>query len=581
MPSRRQFLRGGLGAVAAGLLARPQLALGLDGPLILRGLPQNHPNPCPPTGALPVQQTRPIVGLRLAPESVVIDGLPFSATFTGDNYAFADFPFHTSQNSFPGGRPPDPTEDVPVVIVGGGLSGLTVAYLLRAHNPVLLELRDRFGGVSAGETWGGTPYSLGGAYFITPDEGSFLESFYHELGLDQVVRVDEGGFEVELNGRIDPRFMEGKGWPPDERDALRRYIEVVRSYTENYPDIPLPDRGDTQWIRELDRKTLKQDIEQKMGVPVPPRLAAAIQAYCYSSFGAGWEELSAAGGWNFLAAEEFGRWVLPGGNTYLVDQLWNRLTSFGITGVCGGRNLRGRCRVVDIRFVEGRRTQVTYRDAAGQFRSLLARKVVVCSAKMIAKYMIHRLDVIDRPKYEAMHNMQYAAYVVANVLLDQTLHRDFYDIFLLGNGDFPMSPAAFEAGSRVVDMLNGHFARQEPVPRSVLTLYWPLPWASARFTLLDDNAWQNYAESIAPQIRSMLGVLNVPVGSVRQVRLTRWGHAMPISRPGFIADGTADHVRRPMEGMIWFVNQDNWALPAVENCLLDAQQVAEQVRRGL
>ena len=56
---------------------------------------------------------------------------------------------------------------------------------------------------------------------------------------------------------------------------------------------------------------------------------------------------------------------------------------------------------------------------------------------------------------------------------------------------------------------------------------------------------------------------------------------MPIARPGFIADGDARRVQRPIANSIHFVNQDNWALPAVENSLLDAQRVAELIEQDL
>jgi len=66
--------------------------------------------------------------------------------------------------------------------------------------------------------------------------------------------------------------------------------------------------------------------------------------------------------------------------------------------------------------------------------------------------------------------------------------------------------------------------------------------------------------------------------AVRQVRFTRWGHAMPIARPGLIANGTAEVAHRPIGNNLYFANQDNWALPAVENSLLDAKAVTDKIR---
>jgi hypothetical protein len=110
-----------------------------------------------------------------------------------------------------------------------------------------------------------------------------------------------------------------------------------------------------------------------------------------------------------------------------------------------------------------------------------------------------------------------------------------------------------------------------------LTLYWPLPWASARFTLILDDPLLTYARRVAPQLRRMLALLEVPESAVRQVRISRWGHALPLARPGLIADGVCDLIRRPLDDRVYFVNQDNWSLPAVENSLLEAQTVASSV----
>ncbi len=117
-----------------------------------------------------VRQT-PLLEIPSSPASTVVDGIPFANWFFGDDYDNDHIPFHFIPDYFNGGPPPEPAEEIDVAVVGGGLSGLASAYLLRRHNTVLFELRDRFGGNAMGETWHDIDYSLGGAYFITPDPG--------------------------------------------------------------------------------------------------------------------------------------------------------------------------------------------------------------------------------------------------------------------------------------------------------------------------------------------------------------------------------------------------------------------------
>lgn len=570
MLSRRGFLGSGMSAAVWGILSRHGYAADT-----LKSM-------CIDTGANTLAESRPFLQLptSLRKDSMMIQGLPFAEWYTGDYFDNGGIPFHTCENCF---EPPAPTEEIDVAVVGGGISGLCTAYLLRDLQPVLFDLRPRFGGSAQGESWAGTKYSLGSAYVITPDSGTFLDNIYRELGLDQVVRVDDDDAMIELNGAVVKKFWSGAGGSPEDVKAFEAYAAVVQQMANvDYPDIPLPD-GDVQWILDLDQKTLKQDIEEKMGMPAPPNLAAAVQAYCYSSFAAGWDEVSAAGGWNFLAAEEFGRWVFPGGNAWMADRFYRGLldNEKPMRKGCSGRRLRGNCNVVDVRLAANDKVQVTYKGSDGGYRSLLAKRVVMACPKMICKYIMTDLEHTDNLKWDAMHRLEYQAYVMVNVLLNAPIERDFYDIFLLGDGDFPMDPGEAEVQLRVVDALNGHFARRIDSQRSVLTLYWPLPYTTARFLLIDSTGWRTLAERLAPQLKSMLELFKVPMGAVEQVRMTRWGHALPFHKPNLIAEGTVDHLRRAYEGRVYFVNQDNWALPAVENCLLDAEIYAAQVRADL
>jgi hypothetical protein len=238
--------------------------------------------------------------------------------------------------------------------------------------------------------------------------------------------------------------------------------------------------------------------------------------------------------------------------------------------------------VVDVR-LHPRGVQVTWADTNDNVKSLIAKRVVMACPKNIVRRILHDVQRLDPVKATAMERVHHSGYIVANVLLDTPVDLDFYDIFLLGDGTFPTNQGEAEMSRRVIDVLNGrYFQGPAPGPRSVLTLYWPLPWTFGQHTLLNGKTtFDEYAQRLAPQVREMLGLLGVAERNVHQVRMTYFGHAMPIAFPGFIADGGAEAVRRPFEDQVYFVQQDNWALPAVENCLLDAAHFAPQVAAGL
>ncbi|MCW5764741.1 MAG: FAD-dependent oxidoreductase [Phycisphaeraceae bacterium] len=574
MPTRRQFISG-CAALSAGWLAR-----GTFGAPRLIGAAFSARPDCPDTGAFRPDLTHPFRAVPNNQPTFTVGGVRFAAEWFGDWFPNDAIPFHHTENVYPGGEPPAPTETVNVAIIGGGLSGLASAYLLRDLDPVILELQPRFGGTSQGETWRGTPFSLGGAYFIVPDEGSFLERFYRELGLQRTVRVSPSTDDpVEVNGSIDPAFWDGPAGDPVARLAFEQYRALVAEYADHYPDIPLDPDADNQWIIDLDTMSLKDHIESRLLVPVPDTLRAAIQGYCWSSFDAGWEGVSAAAGWNFIAAEEYGRWVLPGGNAGLVSAMWERLRRREPrSALCPASVLRAGCRAIEVRLLNDGHVLVVYKDRTGAFRSLRARRAVVACPKHVARHLLP--DLANDPlKVDAFSAVHTASYVVANVLLSRRVRRDWYDLFLLRDGNFPPESNADQA-HRPTDAVNGGFARGPHPGPNVLTFYWPLPFAFSRFAVIEPDAMTNFAQRFVQQIDPMLAALGADRGDIDQVRLARWGHAMPLARPFFIANGHAEHARRPIDDRIFFVHQDNWALPAVETCLLEAKTMTDRIRDG-
>ncbi len=567
MQTRRDILRGGLGLFALGATS-PALGWSASRPARWSDVTN------------PLKASRPLSVRAIDPAPRMIGGFPFKNWFEGD--AFSDglnIPFHSAENKFPGGEPPVPTETVRVVIVGGGISGLGSAYMLRQYNPIVFELHDYFGGNAQGGVIEDAPYALGSAYVITPDEGGQLDTLYRELGLHEVVRADVEPAPVEIDGKLNPDIWSGLGVGPENRPAYEAYRQlVIRMAEKDYPDVPFAE----PWMRDLDLLSLREHIEQEVGLAIPASLRAAIQAYCYSSFAAGWEEISAAAGWNFLAAEEFGRWIFPGGNAWMADAMWKHIAATDQTDKAHAPHLRPGCRVVDVRVRPDGLTQVTWRTPDGKFQSLLAERVIMACPKHVCKQVLHGIQKEDPEKYSAM-TLHTRSYLIANVVLDRPVPLEFYDIFLLGNPEtFPMTEGEASQFGRYTDILDGSYApsaRPNRLPRKphYLTMYWPLPYDTARFDLVLKDPIEVFGERMAVQLRESLDLVGLPETAVREIRFARWGHALPVSAVGFIASGAPEVLKRPFRESVYFVNQDNWALPAVENSLLDAFEATAEI----
>ena len=559
---RREFLRTGFAAVGAFMLAAsPRRVFPSFDDLAARA---------PWT---PLHASCPIRKIPANTLTVAIDGLPFAPTWFGDNFPSGGFPFHSPEDP-PSWAQLD--ERVDVAIVGGGLSGLATAYNMRGRDWVLFDLRDRFGGNAMGEQWNRMPYSLGSAYFMVPDKESELDLLYRDLGVYELARIDAGdGFRVEYADVLLSDLCQD--CTPDEIAAMKLYRAAVTDYANNnYPEIPWSDPDMQAFVQLLDTQSFHMSVDTACGGVTPPLLAKALQAYCYSSFGVGWDELSAAAGWNFVAAEEFGRLVLPGGNAGLATLYWKELAS--VAPRSNGRDrLRAGCLATNVR-LEKEGVSLSWRDATGRVRTLGAKHLVYAGSKHIFRHMMPELATIDPEKYEALHQTPTVPYVVVNVLLNRNVPERFYDIFSIHDAQFPMYDESFETDRRITDVLDGTFAIATPHPSAdVLTMYWPLPWHTARFTIIQPESFGEYAALAAPQIRRLLTLVGVTASDVAQIRMARWGHAMPYARPGAYAGNLCETLRRPVADRIWFANQDNWLLPAVETCLAEAAWVAANV----
>ena len=470
----------------------------------------------------------------------------------------------------------DPQEKVPLVIIGGGISGLSSAYLLKDLKPVILEQAPRFGGNSKGESWQGLDYSIGAAYFIKPDTGSLLDGFIKELGLDKLWKEKTEDDPVVFNGKIYKNFWEGESSPEDAKQFKtlhKHFQDIFEGEVIPFPSLPIEDEKQRSFINELDSLSFKQYCEKIVGEKLHPHIETVLEHYCWSSFGGSFKDISAAQGLNFYAGEMGTVVVLPGGNSKAAEVLLEKLSSH-----LPSDNFRTNSLVFEVEVLpEG--VKVSY-DHQGEVKTLLAEQVIMSCPKFVDKKI---LKDIEPKRLESINQISYNAYLVANVCLNTKIKNDFYDIFLAGNGkakDYSnISQEVMK--QKITDVVYGNYC-QENENKTVLSLYRPLPFSGSRGIIYDPSSFETIKKEFIEQINNeILPLFGLNSSVVDNLRIARWGHPLPVASTGKIKDGTTDLLRSSFKDRVHFIEQDNYLLPALETAMTEALLLTPNIRKKL
>jgi hypothetical protein len=467
---------------------------------------------------------------------------------------------------------PNPSEKRKVVVVGGGMSGLISAYQLIDSDPIVLEQDKNFGGNSRGETYQGATYSIGAAYITIPDEGSDIETFLKDISLFGDLRhesSEETKFTYKKSFMKD--FWKGVTDPARANEFINVDNELRRIYNDAYPDIPWTSESKISYndYLYLDSITFEKWLELKFG-SVHPHILEYFQLYCWSSFNGSIEELSALQVLNFVASEVDGVLTLPGGNAAITQRLYEKLAERTTPG-----SMRAQAFVLKVQKKNNGNVWVTYEDAQGVIKTIEAQSCIVASPKYVAKLIVQD---IPADQLKLMNAISYRGYVVANAIFNKPFVSPSFDVYCF-QGEKPEMPAAMDTGNRAFsDVCFGTWAQNDQTPNGVLTVYKAIPYDGGRQFLFSPMAHDKHKRIIGEELKNFTAAVGLNYSDIKGMRMTRWGHSLPVASKGLIESGFLARMSAPVEGKIFFANQDNWANPAFECSFAAAQEAAKFVR---
>jgi hypothetical protein len=469
---------------------------------------------------------------------------------------------------------PAPSEQAEVVIVGGGISGLFSAWLMKEQQPIVLEQAPRFGGNSRGERWNGIDYSIGAAYFMEHEEDSEIYTLFKELGLYDLCRTKEVDDPVYFNNQLHDTFWEGSTDPANAKQFIklaRHFADMNKNHSGLiYPEIPAEDAKMRSYVNKLDKESFHAYMKRINGGPLHPHINTVLEHYCWSTLAAGMKDVSAAVALNAYAAE-FGKvYVAPGGNSRLAERTMEKIVEYMPI-----ENLRSDALVVDVRVV-GKSVHVTYSNPYGVMKTIEAKTCIMACPKFVVGKVLHG---IEPARAKAISQLNYHPYLVANVCLNKKIKAEFYDAFLMKDGKVDSQDLVGSSRRhQSTDMVLATFA-SPTASSTILTLYRPLPWRAARAEIYADGSYDRARAEFEREIRTeILPIVGASVSDIADLRITRWGHPIPVGAPGMIHRGVAEAAHQPFKGRVFFVEQDNWMLPAIETCATEALRWTPKAR---
>ena len=404
-----------------------------------------------------------------------------------------------------------------VVIVGGGVSGLSAAYFLQTHDFLLLEKEAHWGGNATLGDYEGQPFCTGSAFDYA---GTASDHLARELGL------------VPLPIKCpDPTIVNGK-WVADTWGAGLDELPYPTSVRESFK----------KFRTDMLKLAADKNQEQFDNTPLTKYLKAYApevkqwwDTYGPSNYGAASDDTSTMVALDELkdmagAAEHDARITLPGGNATLALKLSETLQAKFPERMIGGATIVA---------VDPQKTDVHITYVQGNaLHTVAAKFVVMATPKFITSRIVSGLS---DDQTDAMRSFRFCPYLVINMIYDKPVYNRAYDSWCPGNTFCDVVVADWV-------MQNQPNYKQK---NNILTFYTPVSELH-RDKLLQVAGCQRIAQNVLRDFQKLLPEFSPePI----EVHIYRRGHPMFLSAPGVFTK-VIPAANRPLERVV-FANTDS------------------------
>lgn len=482
-----------------------------------------------------------LVGLSVKSER------PVAGSFVHDNFQVGHLLRDRAQ--FPA---PRQAVRIPLVIIGGGIAGLSAAWRLQKRgfsDFVLLEMNAEAGGNAR---WGEndfTAYPWAAHYVPVPGKkAEYVRELFTDLGILKDGKWDERHLcfapqeRLFLYGRWQEGFEPEIGLTLGDREQFRRFAELAHEFRASGGfTIPL-ESGLSSQHAFLDLMSFAEWLKRN-GFDSKP-LLWYMNYVCRDDYGALAAEVSAWAGIHYFSSrepEEKGPLTWPEGNGWITRQLLARIGRFVRTDQMVHR-------------IHRERNQFRVYAGDTEYRCSC---VIFAAPTFLAPYLME-----GQPQ---LHDFQYSPWLTANLTLESIPEER------------GLEPAWDNAAMNsptlgYVDAM--HQSLRTFAKRTVWTFYWALaegtPAANRRLLLEKD--WVYWKEAILSDLERIHKDIRK---CVSRIDVMRMGHAMVRPAAGAIFSSERQELKKA-KGNLFYANSDMSGISIFEEAQYHGVTAAEK-----
>lgn len=429
-----------------------------------------------------------------------------------------------------------------VVIVGGGVSGLTAAYRLQHRDFLLLEKEPHWGGNAYAMEYEGSTYATGSA-FLAKDEYAY--PFAKEIGMT-LLPINSPDASI-IRGELVPDTW-GDGldklpYPPAVRDGFKKFKKEMLAIDLEKRSKELFDKPFSDFLKDY-----------------PEELKQWWDNFGPSNWGAASEDTAAAVA--IGALQEMGgesrkddRYTWPGGLGAITKKLADILQPKYKDRMQAG--------ATTVAVVPGKDDVLVTYMVGGELKTAAAKAVIMATPKFITRRIV---DGLPDKQSDAMHQIRYIPYPVVNLIFDKPVFNHGYDTWCPGNTftDFIVADWVIRKQAGYQQKFN------------IISCYTPMK-EEERGYLLNETGARRIAGKVLADFQKLMPGTNVdPV----EVHIYRRGHPLYMSTPGLYTQ-VQPLVREPMD-RVFFANTDSEGPESTTNGgILAAQRAVKEVEARL